>query len=174
MEFIKDAEEVQAQGEIVARAPRGLQDLVIAGIAGMWMIFSGASETSKESYFEQEPQHLALEQRSDRRPFGRRQAWARAGEVNTLRPPSASIHMRIPRIKKLVVIKEQVEVEVMAVPLEEILAAGPLESLATAVEARVTMERSTTIEFSTLRSPGATNFGTPAAAMRTWRNGAVP
>ena len=169
MELIKDAEEVQAQGEIAARAPRGLQDLAIAGIAGMWMIFSGASETSKENYFEQEPQHLALEQRFDRRPFGRRQAWARGPiEASMIKEPV------VIKVKEPVVAKETVEVEAVAALQEGILAAEPPESLATAVEARVKMESSTTIESSTTRSPRPSSSATPAAAMLTGRSGAVP
>ena len=164
MELIKDAEEEedQAQGEIVGRAPRGLQDLPTAATAGMWVIFSGASETSTENYSEQELRPLVPERRSGRRLSGRRQAWARAG------PTEASM------IKEPVVIKETVEVEAVAALQEGILAAEPPESLATAVEARAKMESSTTIESSTTRSPRPSSSATPAAAMPTGRSGAVP
>ena len=77
-------------------------------------------------------------------------------------------------VKELVVIMEPVEAEGAVALPEEIQAAGPLESPATAIEARVTMGSSTTIESSTIRSLGPSYFGTPAATMRTERNGAAP
>ncbi len=78
------------------------------------------------------------------------------------------------KVKEPVVIKQTVEVEAVAALQEGILAAEPLESLATAVEARAKMESSTTIESSTTRSPQPSSSATPAAETRTGRSGAVP